>query len=46
MLFRSRVLDTEHRLYPLAARWFVEGRLAVEDGRVRQLDGAAQLLLG
>ena len=42
----ARVLDTEHRLYPLAARWFVEGRLAVEEGRVRQLDGAAQLLLG
>ncbi|GAA0739843.1 phosphoribosylglycinamide formyltransferase [Ideonella azotifigens] len=40
----ERVLQQEHRLYPLAARWFVEGKLQVQDGVVRQLDGASQLL--
>jgi len=40
----QRVLVQEHKLYPLAVRWFVEGRLRVEHGRVIQLDGAAQLL--
>jgi phosphoribosylglycinamide formyltransferase-1 len=40
----ERVLQQEHRLYPLAARWFVEGRLQVQDGVVRQLDGESQLL--
>ncbi|MBQ0931890.1 phosphoribosylglycinamide formyltransferase [Ideonella sp. 4Y16] len=40
----DRVLAAEHRLYPMAARWFVEGRLALAQGRVRQLDGAPQLL--
>ena len=40
-----RVLATEHVIYPLAVRWFVEGRLALEGARVRQLDGASQLLL-
>jgi len=33
----ARVLQQEH--YPLAIRWFVEGRLAVENGIVR-VDGA------
>lgn len=42
----ARVLEAEHRLYPLAARWFVEDRLSVQDGRVRHRDGASQLLLG
>src|SRR5260370_42281645 len=28
----ARVLRQEHRVYPLAIRWFVEGRLAVENG--------------
>jgi phosphoribosylglycinamide formyltransferase 1 len=41
----ARVLATEHVIYPLAVRWFVEDRLAVANGRVRQLDGASQLLL-
>jgi phosphoribosylglycinamide formyltransferase-1 len=41
----ARVLVTEHVIYPLAVRWFVEERLALEGGRVRQLDGASQLLL-
>jgi phosphoribosylglycinamide formyltransferase-1 len=41
----ARVLATEHVIYPLAVRWFVEDRLALEGGLVRQLDGASQLLL-
>ena len=42
----ARVLEQEHRIYPLAIRWFVEGRLAVENGIVR-VDGsdARQALL-
>jgi phosphoribosylglycinamide formyltransferase-1 len=31
----ARVLHQEHRVYPLAIRWFVESRLAVENGIVR-----------
>ena len=30
----ARVLTQEHRIYPLAERWFAEGRLKVCDGRV------------
>ncbi|UCH52609.1 MAG: phosphoribosylglycinamide formyltransferase [Pseudomonadota bacterium] len=30
----ARVLAVEHRILPLAIRWFVEGRLTVQDGRV------------
>ncbi len=37
----ARVLKEEHRILPLAIRWFVEGRLSVRDGRVL-LDGRAQ----
>jgi phosphoribosylglycinamide formyltransferase-1 len=40
----ARVLAAEHRLYPLAVRWFVEGRVQVDGQRVRQLDGAPQHL--
>jgi phosphoribosylglycinamide formyltransferase 1 len=40
----ARVLATEHRIYPCAVHWFVNGRLRVENGRVRQLDGESQLL--
>lgn len=29
----ARVLELEHRLYPLAARWVCEGRLACRDGK-------------
>jgi phosphoribosylglycinamide formyltransferase-1 len=29
---KSRILEVEHRLYPRALRWAVEGRLAVVDG--------------
>ncbi|MCX2865733.1 phosphoribosylglycinamide formyltransferase [Paucibacter sp. PLA-PC-4] len=38
----ARVLKLEHRMYPSAVRWFVQGQLAVEDGRVRQLAGESQ----
>lgn len=35
----SRVLKQEHRIYPLAARWFAQGRLVLgSDGRA-ELDG-------
>ena len=40
----ARVLATEHVIYPTAVRWFVTGRLALQDGRVRQLDGEPRLL--
>ncbi len=41
----ARVLATEHVIYPLAVRWFVEGKLRIEDGRVLQADGASQVLM-
>jgi phosphoribosylglycinamide formyltransferase-1 len=31
----ARVLAQEHRIYPQAARWFIEGKLKLEDGRVK-----------
>jgi phosphoribosylglycinamide formyltransferase 1 len=31
----ARVLRQEHRIYPQAVRWFLEGRLVIEGGRVR-----------
>lgn len=34
----ARVLEQEHRIYPLAVRWFCAGRLACRDGRA-WLDG-------
>lgn len=34
----ARVLEREHRIYPLAVRWFAEGRLSF-DGRTARLDG-------
>jgi phosphoribosylglycinamide formyltransferase 1 len=36
----ARVLASEHRLLPMAVRWFVLDQLRIEDGRVRQLAGA------
>jgi phosphoribosylglycinamide formyltransferase-1 len=36
----ARVLKKEHVIYPLAVRWFCEGRLALQGGRVH-LDGIA-----
>ena len=41
----ARVLATEHVIYQLAVRWFVEDKLKVESARVVQLDGASQVLL-
>ena len=42
----ARVLRQEHRIYPLSIRWFVEGRLAVENGVVHvNGSGAEQALL-
>src|SRR5262245_17005415 len=42
----ARVLKQEHRIYPLALRWFVEGRLVLENGRVRVNGaGAVQSIL-
>ena len=41
----ARVLATEHVIYPLAVRWFVEGKLRLEGALVRQTDGASQLLM-
>lgn len=34
----ARVLAEEHRIYPQAVRWFLDGRLRIDNGRVR-LDG-------
>jgi phosphoribosylglycinamide formyltransferase-1 len=31
----ARVLAEEHRIYPQAARWFLEGKLVIENGVVR-----------
>jgi phosphoribosylglycinamide formyltransferase-1 len=46
-MLAQRVLVQEHRIYPLAIRWFAEGRLCV-DGSVVRFDGrplAAPLLV-
>ena len=46
-MLAQRVLVQEHRIYPLAIRWFAEGRLRVDGGFVR-FDGrplAAPLLV-
>ena len=40
----ARVLATEHQIYPRAVRWFVEGRLKVEQGVVTHTGGEPQLL--
>jgi phosphoribosylglycinamide formyltransferase 1 len=40
----ARVLRAEHHIYPLAVRWFCEGRLRIEGERVLHRDGAAQWL--
>lgn len=42
----TRVLASEHIIYPLAVRWFVEGQLDLgADGRVRHRAGASQILM-
>jgi len=40
----ARVLVQEHRLYPLAIRWLVEGALEQRGVVVRHTGGEAQLL--
>lgn len=41
----ARVLAQEHRIYPQAARWHLEGKLRIEGGLVRVSEpGARQLL--
>ncbi|MBL8328072.1 MAG: phosphoribosylglycinamide formyltransferase [Rubrivivax sp.] len=40
----ARVLATEHQIYPKVVRGFVEGRLRLEGGRVRQTDAAPRAL--
>lgn len=39
-LLAARVLEKEHQIYPLAARWFAEGRLQL-NGNQAELDGTA-----
>jgi phosphoribosylglycinamide formyltransferase-1 len=41
----ARVLDQEHRIYPRAAQWFLDGRLVIQNGTVRVKGDDAQLLL-
>ena len=41
----ARVLAREHRIYPRAVRWLVEGLLRVDAGVVRHLRGESQLLV-
>ncbi len=42
----GRLLTQEHVIYPRAVRWFVEGRLRVEQGVVRVSPDASQLVIG
>jgi phosphoribosylglycinamide formyltransferase-1 len=37
----TRVLEQEHRIYPQAIRWFAEGRLLNQHGRVNLMDDPA-----
>jgi phosphoribosylglycinamide formyltransferase-1 len=44
----ARVLEQEHLIYPRAARWFLEGRLQLQDGcrvRLSRADGSADVLV-
>lgn len=41
----ARVLHTEHLIYPLAVRWYVQGQLRIDAGRVVQTEGASQVLM-
>jgi phosphoribosylglycinamide formyltransferase 1 len=41
----ARVLEQEHRVYPRAARWFLEDRLVIANGSVRVKGDDAQLVL-
>lgn len=44
-ILAERVLAEEHRIFPLAIGWFLDGRLSVENGRVL-LDGKPLPALG
>jgi phosphoribosylglycinamide formyltransferase-1 len=41
----ARVLAQEHVIYPRAARWFLEGRLVIQNGVVRVKGEDAQLVM-
>lgn len=41
----ARVLEQEHRIYPRAARWFLDDRLVIANGTVRIKGDDAQLVL-
>jgi len=43
-ILAERVLEAEHRMFPLAVRWFVQERLTVQQGIVTQLDGEPQFI--
>lgn len=42
----ARVLVQEHRMYPRAVRWFVQGQLRLAHGRVQQLADEPQVFSG
>lgn len=42
----GRLLSQEHTIYPRAVRWFVEGRLSIENGVVRVSPDVSQLVIG
>jgi phosphoribosylglycinamide formyltransferase-1 len=41
----ARVLKQEHVIYPRAARWFLDGKLALSNGVVRLKGNDAQIVL-
>jgi len=42
----ARVLEQEHVIYPMAVRWFLDGRLSLSDGMVQVVgEGARQFQL-
>jgi phosphoribosylglycinamide formyltransferase 1 len=45
-LLAARVLEQEHVIYPMAIRWFLDGRLALAEGQVGVMgEGARQFQL-
>lgn len=40
----KRVLRQEHVIYPRAVKWFLDGKLVIDNGRVNVKDGDAQYL--
>lgn len=42
----ARVLATEHKIYPQAVQWFIDGRLTIQDGLVSVTPPETQLLVG